>query len=70
MANNSPFSTSMDAKIKNALQKFCKQKGLKISAFIEEAVLEKLEDEYDLEIYHKRKNEPRLSMDAVFKSLR
>ena len=70
MANNSPFSTSMDTKIKSALQKYCKQKGFKISTFIEEAVLEKLEDEYDVEIYHKRKNEQRLSMEEVFKSLR
>ena len=70
MVKADPFSTSMDTKIKSALQKFCKQKGLKISSFVEEAVLEKLEDEYDVEIYKQRRNEPRLSMDAVFKSLR
>ena len=69
MSKSNPFSTTLDKKVTDTMKKLCKQRGLKVSSFVEDAIVEKLEDEYDLQIYHARKNEPRISMAEAFKHL-
>tara|TARA_B100000212_G_C27199092_1_gene457911 strand:+ start:329 stop:541 length:213 start_codon:yes stop_codon:yes gene_type:complete len=59
------LSTNLDIQIKEALTKLCKKKGLKIQHFIESAIIEKLEDEVDLEAYQKRKNEETVSLASL-----
>lgn len=59
------LSTNLDIQIKEALIKLCKKKGLKIQHFIESAIIEKLEDEVDLEAYQKRKNEETVSLASL-----
>ncbi|MBC77250.1 MAG: hypothetical protein CME64_14665 [Halobacteriovoraceae bacterium] len=59
------LSTNLDIQIKEALTKLCKKKGLKIQHFIESAIIEKLEDEVDLEAYHQRKNEETVSLASL-----
>ena len=63
------ISTVLSARVKEALSKFCRQRGLKISRFIEEAIIERLEDEADIAVYEARKSEDRISIEDLIKSL-
>ena len=67
MADNSiaTLSTVIDGRVKKALQDYCKRKGLKMRFVIEEALIEQLEDEIDLEAYRKRKDEETFSLEEV-----
>lgn len=70
MQKSKPFSTTLDSKVMETMKNLCKQRGLKVGSFVEDAIVEKLEDEYDLQIYQQRKNEARVSMSDVFKPIR
>lgn len=65
MSNDTTLSTIIDFDIKEALVTFCKQNGLKLRYFIEQALVEKLEDEIDIRAYNKRKNEETFSLEEV-----
>ncbi len=67
MAKLTSISTNIDADLKKALSSYCKKKGLKIQNFIENAILEQLEDLVDIEDYHARKNEETVSLNEVLK---
>ena len=43
-----PFSTTLTAETKHLLERFCRRRGLRQDHFVEEAILEKLEDEMDV----------------------
>ncbi len=60
------LSTIIDPKVKLAFTQHCKRKGLKLSHFIEEALIEKLEDEIDYDAYLQRKSEDLIPADKVF----
>lgn len=47
---SSPFSTIISSEAKEALQRFCLKRGLKINHFIEEMIWDRLEEEMDNEI--------------------
>lgn len=64
------ISTQISEKAKKALALFCKKRGIKINRFVEDAIIEKLEDEVDLAEYELRKNEERISIDEVEKALK
>ncbi len=42
--SDTQLATRIDSKVKNALDRVCKAKGVKMNRFIEEAVLDKLEE--------------------------
>ncbi len=42
--SDAQLATRIDSRIKSALDRICKAKGFKINRFIEEAVLDKLEE--------------------------
>jgi hypothetical protein len=65
MSNVATLSTIIDARVKKALSDYCKRRGLKLRFVIEEALVEKLEDEIDLEAYCKRKDEETFTLDEV-----
>ena len=52
-----PFSTTMLSETKKLLERFCKARGIKMNHFVEQAVLEKLEDEMDTELVRSREFE-------------
>lgn len=52
------LSITLSQTTKSLLARFCKKRGIKINHFLEEAVLEKLEDEMDAEIIESRLHEP------------
>lgn len=59
------LSTTMSSETKKLLEKYCKSRGLKMSYFIEQAVIEKLEDDMDSQIVQERANEPTVSWKRV-----
>jgi hypothetical protein len=62
------LSTVIGAPVKNAVVEFCRRKGLKLRHFIEEALLERLEDELDLETYRTRKNEDTVPFEEILRN--
>jgi len=65
MSELASLSTVIDARVKKALSDYCKRRGLKLRFVVEEALVEQLEDELDLEAYYKRKDEDRFTLDEV-----
>ena len=55
--------------LKKAMNKFCDEKGLKVQAFIENLIQERLEDELDQRIVEERYDEPTVPMADVVKAL-
>lgn len=62
------LSTIIEPSVKQALNRYCKRKGLKLRYVVEEALIERLEDEIDLEAFRRRRNEETFSLDEVLTS--
>lgn len=65
MNETATLSTIIDARVKEALVSLCKRRGIKLRYLIEQALVEQLEDEIDLEAYHARRNEETVSLEEV-----
>ena len=64
------LGTRIDKRIKTAVEEICKSRGLKMNRFIEEALLDKLEELSDIEdIKHIRK-EPTRPLSDIIKDLK
>lgn len=64
------LATKIDEDIKDALDAFCDDRGLKINRFIEDAILDKLEEYEDVSDLKKLRNESFRSFDDVLKDLK
>jgi hypothetical protein len=64
------LATKIDEDIKDALDAFCEDRGLKINRFIEDAILDKLEEYEDVSDLKKLRNESFRSFDDVLKDLK
>lgn len=51
------FSTTINKELKELLERYCKSKGLRINHIVEEALINRLEDEIDTQSIHARANE-------------
>ena len=69
MSDTATLSTIIDARVKDALSRFCKRRGIKMRHLIEQALVEQLEDEIDLEAYYARRNEDTTSLEDVLAGL-
>ncbi len=65
MSRTATLSTVIDMNVKEAATQFCKRRGLKLRSFIEQALVEQLEDEIDLEAYHARRSEETIPLEDV-----
>lgn len=65
MASTATLSTVIDPQVKRAATQFCRRRGLKLRYFVEQALVEQLEDEMDLEAYFERRNEETVPLDEV-----
>lgn len=65
MSETATLSTVIDSRVKDALISFCKRRGIKLRYLIEQALVEQLEDEIDLEAYHARRHEETVSLEEV-----
>mgnify|MGYP001792430464 CR=1 FL=1 len=69
MSETATLSTVIDVRVKDAITSFCKRRGIKLRYMIEQALIEQLEDEIDLEAYHARRNEETVSLEEVLAGL-
>ncbi len=65
MSDLANLSTIIDRRIKEAALAFCKSRGLKLRYLIEQALVEQLEDEIDLESYHERRKEETIPLEEI-----
>jgi antitoxin component of RelBE/YafQ-DinJ toxin-antitoxin module len=70
MSETATLSTIIDARVKDAVTSFCKRRGIKMRYLIEQALIEQLEDEIDLEAYRSRRNEETVPLEKVLAELR
>jgi hypothetical protein len=59
----------IDRKIKQAIQSVCKEKGLKLSRFVEDALIDKLEEMVDASEVAKLRREPSRPLGEVLEAL-
>ncbi len=64
------MTVTIDFKTKKALTEYCKKHGKKIQHVVEEAILQTIEDEIDLEAIQLREDEDVISFEEVIKSLK
>ncbi|MBI4367522.1 MAG: hypothetical protein HY543_11965 [Deltaproteobacteria bacterium] len=64
------LSTAIDAQVKKAVTAFCKRRGLKLRHVVEQALVEQLEDEIDLEAYHQRHAEEAIPLETILSGRR
>jgi len=65
MSETATLSTIIDARVKEAITLYCKERGIKLRHLIEQALVEQIEDEIDLEAYKNRRNEETVSLEEV-----
>lgn len=68
MSETATLSTIIDERVKKAAAEFCKKRGIKLRYFIEQAMIEQLEDEIDLEAYRQRRNEETVPLEEILKA--
>lgn len=68
MRRQTTLSTIIDSEIKKAATQYCNQRGIKLQYFVEQAIVEQLEDEIDLAAYHQRKDEETVSLEQILRA--
>ncbi len=66
----SQLATRIDGKVKKAMEEVCRARGLKISRFVEDALLDKLEDLEDIEDIRKIRHEPTRPLEDIIRELK
>jgi len=64
------LATRIDARVKQAVEKLCESRGLKMNRFIEEALLDKLEELEDVEDLKTLLCEPTRPLSEILKELK
>lgn len=64
------LATKIDERIKDALDSFCEERGLKIGRFVEDAILDKLEEFEDLSDLKKLRQESFKSFEDILRDLK
>ena len=63
------LATRIDAKVKRAVEEVCERRGLKMNRFIEDALLDKLEELEDIQELQQLLAEPTRPLQEVLKDL-
>jgi hypothetical protein len=63
------LATRIDSRVKNALEKTCESRGLKISRFVEDALIDKLEELDDIEDIKRIRRESTRPITDVIRDL-
>ena len=69
MSETATLSTVIDVRVKDAITSFCKRRGIKLRYLVEQALIEQLEDEIDLEAYRERRDEETFSLEEILQGL-
>jgi hypothetical protein len=64
------LATRIDARVKKAVERLCESRGLKMNRFIEEALLDKLEELEDVEDLKTLMCEPTRPLSEILKDLK
>lgn len=64
------LAARVDSKVKRAVELVCKDRGLKMARFVEDALVDKLEELEDLKELKALKREPTRALSDVLRSLR
>ena len=64
------LATRIDGRIKEAIEKICASRGLKMNRFIEDALLDKLEEMEDIEDIANIRREPSKPLEDFLKDLK
>lgn len=64
------LATRVDREVKRAVEAVCEQRGLKLTRFIEDALIDKLEELEDLEDLKSLRREPARPLRDVLKALK
>jgi hypothetical protein len=64
------LATRIDSRVKKAVEKLCESRGLKMNRFIEEALLDKLEELEDVEDLKTLLCEPTRPLSEILKDLK
>ena len=64
------ISARIDASLKNALERFCKSRGVVMNHFIQEALLDRLEEFEDIEDLKKIRHEPTRPLAELLEDLK
>ncbi|HSA59336.1 MAG TPA: DUF6290 family protein [bacterium] len=70
MGETVTLSTDIDAQVKKAAVEFCRRRGLKLRHLVEQALIEQIEDEMDLEAYRQRKSEETVPLEDILSARR
>ncbi len=70
MARDATLSTAIDPVVKRALALYSKKHGLKLRFVVERAIVELIEDESDLAVWRRRRDEPIVTWADVMKAHR
>jgi hypothetical protein len=63
------FAARIDSRVKSAVDKYCNSRGLKLSRFVEDALVDKLEELEDVEDLKSIRHEPTRPLSALLKDL-
>jgi hypothetical protein len=63
------LATRVDKRVKQAVEEFCRARGLKMNRFIEDALIDKLEELEDIEDLKKIRCEPARPLEEVLRDL-
>ena len=69
MMAQAQLATRIDARVKKAIEQTCEMRGLKIGRFVENALIDKLEELADLEDIKKIRREPTRPLADVIHDL-
>lgn len=64
------LATMIEGKVKKAMETVCRERGLKMNKFIEEALLDKLEEMEDIEDLKSLRREPTRPLADILKDLK
>ena len=64
------LATKINGDIKDALEALCEERGFKMNKFIEEAILDKIEELEDIEDLKKLRQEKTRSLSDIIKELK
>jgi hypothetical protein len=64
------IATRIDARVKEAVEEYCRAKGLKMNRFIEAALLDRLEEVEDIDDVKRLRTEPTRPLKDVLRDLK
>lgn len=68
--SQSQLATKIDSRVKSALEEVCKERGLKMNRFIEDAILDKIEELEDLGDLKRLRKENFVPFEKVVEELK